>query len=286
MPYVRKSRSKKSSTSKKKVLRKKIYKKRAPRATAFVKRVVKKVLSRTTETKCQTYDWSLTPLCLQQTTGTLNNNYVVINPSNATGNTIGINRGTGSGQMIGDKIRLKSAVLDYVITLTGYNATTNPQPMPVYLRAYIYKYKKAPQNDPQVTNICGSGINANFFEIGTSDIGFQGTLIDLNQKLNSDAYTYYGHRTWKLGNMISAAGATPGSPVYSYSNNDFKMSSFGKWNVSRYLPKIMSRDDNGVWQNDYVVIMFQVVSALGGLLSNVNTQVNVQLNMDLKYTDA
>lgn len=286
MPYVRKSRSKKSAPSKRKIYRKKVFKKRAPRATSFVKRVVKKVLSKTIETKVQVMDWVLNPLCLQNTTATLGGNYVVLNPSNATLGAYTINRGTGSGQMIGDRIRLKSAVLDYVVTLHPFNATTNTQPRPAYLRAFIYKNKKAPQNDPQVTNICGNGVNANFFEIGTSDIGFVGTLTDLNQKINNDAYTYYAHRTWKLGNSVPQAGTNNTTPIYTYANNDFKMSVVGKWNVTRHLPKIMRRDDNGVWQDDYIILLFQVMSADGVLLANSQQLINIQLSIDLKYTDA
>lgn len=251
-----------------------------------VKKIVRRVLKTNEETKFQTWDWSLNPLCLQATTGTLLNNYIVMNPSNATGNTFTIGRGTGSGQMIGDKLRVKSATMDYVITMNPYNATTNAQPMPTYLRAYIYKYKKAPQNDPQVSNLCGTGVSANFFDIGTSDIGFLGNLADLNQRMNRDSYTYYASRTWKIGNLIAASGASPGSPVYSYSNNDFKLSVFGKWNVTKYLPKICTRDDGGVWQDDYVVMLFQLVNYSGGVYTNVTAPIHIEAHLNFAYSDS
>ena len=253
-----------------------------------VKRIVKKALSRNVEKKMQTWDWQLTPLCLQSTTGTLTNNYIVLNPSNSSGNTISISRGTGSGQMISDKIRLANATLKYVITQQPYNATTNPlNGKPLYLRAYFYKYKKAPQNDPQVSNICGSSISANFFELGTSDIGFSGTLQDLNQVINRNSYIYLGHRTFKLGNQVQANTTLGvGSPIYAQSNNDFKMSVFGKMNITKMLPKNMTRDDNQVWQDDYVIMMLQYCYADGTLASNVSAPLQCNFHLDLAFTDA
>lgn len=251
-----------------------------------VKKVVRNMLSRDQETKIQTMDWVLNPLCLQNGTATLGGNYVVLNPSDATFGGYSINRGTGSGQMIGDKIRKKSAVLDFVITCLPFNASNNTQPRPSYIRAYIYKYKKAPQNDPQVTNICGSGINANFFDMGTTDIGFTGTLEDLNQRMNTDAYTYLAHRTWKIGNAIPQAGTNNTQPIYTYANNDFKYSAFGKWNVTKYLPQIMNRDDDAKWMNDYVVLLFQVICADGTTYGTTQIPFRVNLGLVLKYTDS
>lgn len=279
----RKNRGKRTYKPRQKALK---YNYRSVRKVKDVKKIVKRVLANQSETKVQVMDWTLNPLCLQNATATLGGNYVVLNPSNATLGSYTINRGTGSGQMVGDRIRLKSAVLEYVLTLTPFNATSNTQPRPVYLRAFIYKYKKSPQNDPQVTNICGNGVNANLFDIGTSDIGFVGTLTDLNQRLNTDAYTYYAHRTWKLGNSIPVAGVNNTTPLYTYANNDFKMSVVGKWNVTKYLPKIMERDDGGVWQDDYIILMFQVLSADNALIASAQQLVRADISIDLKYTDA
>lgn len=254
-----------------------------------VKKIVRQVLSRTVEKKLQTYDWTLTPLSLQSTTGNLGNNYIVLNPSNSSGNSFSISRGTSSGQMIGDKIRTKNALLKYVITQQPYNATTNPlNGKPLYFRIYFYKYKKAPQNDPQVNNICGNGINANFFELGASqDIGFVGNLTDLNQIINSDSYTYLAHRTFKLGNAVQPNTTIGvGSPIYAQSNNDFRMSVFGKLNITKFMPKICSRDDSGVWQNDYVIMMCQYVYADGTTATNVSAPLQCQFHLEFSYTDA
>lgn len=254
-----------------------------------VKKIVRKELAKQSEVKMQSWDWTLTPLSLQSTTGTLTNNYMILNPSSSTsGMGYTINRGTGSGQMVGDKIHLKRAELKYVISVAPtYNATTNPLPgKPAYLRLYFYRWKRQPLNDPQVTNICGNGVNANFLEIGTSDIGFGGLLEDMNQKINRDQYTYLGHRTFKVGNQIPAnVPLGVGNPLYTFSNNDFKQSFFGTMNISKYFPKTMTRDDNGDWMDPYLIGLFQWVNADNTRATNVDARIICECHVDVEYTD-
>lgn len=265
------------------------YKARRVKTVGTVQKVVKRILAKHEEVKMQTWDWTLTPLCLQITTGTLTNNYMILNPSSSvSGLGYSINRGTGSGNMIGDKIRVKSAVLRYIITLVpGYNATTNLLPgKPLYLRLYFYKWKRQPLNDPQVTNICGNGVNANFLEIGTSDIGFIGNLQDMNQHINKDQYTYCGHRTFKLGNSIPHNGPTGvGNPLYQFSNNDFKMSYLGKFSITKMMNKTLTRDDNGDWQDPYLICLMQWVYADGSIATNVSAPLRCEFGIDLSFTD-
>lgn len=263
------------------------YNHRSVKSVKDVKSIVRRVLSNNDETKMQLWSWTINPLCLQSATATLQHNYIVLNPSNATYGSYTINRGTGSSEMIGNKIRLKSCFMNFVITLNAYNATTNPQMKPTYVRAYIFRYKKAPQNDPQVTNVCGTGASANFFDVGTSDIGFVGTLEDLNNKMNTDAYTYLGSRTWKLGNAIPQATSNNATPLYTFANNDFKMSAFGRWNVARYMPKTMIREDGvGTWMDPYCVCMFQVIAADGSTYGSGVQPIKLNINLTLNYTDA
>lgn len=266
------------------------YKFRRVKTVASVQKVVKNIMSKNEETKLQQWNWELTPLCLQSTTGTLANNYMILNPSSSvSGLGYGIARGTGSGQMVGDKIRVKSAILNYIFTLVpGYNATTNPQPgKPMQVRLYFYKWKRQPQNDPQLTNLCGTGINANFFELGTSDIGFVGNLGDMLQKINSNQYTYLGHKDFKLGNSIPANGPVGiGSPQYIFSNNDFKMSAIGKLNITKYFNKTLSRDDNGDWMDSYLIGLIQYVYADGTIATNASAPLRVETSIMLSYTDA
>jgi len=254
-------KNKKARTNKRANSRLKANAKKATTVGA-VKRVVKQVLNNVAETKKQVMSWSRDPLSLRSGVVTMSNNYVVLNPSEATYGAYTINRGDGDGMMTGDKVKVKSAKLSFVLTPNMFNASSNTQPRPFYLRAYLYKNKKAPQNDPQVNNICGAGIDANFFELGTTDIGFNGTLEDMNLKINRQCYTYYASKTYKLGNSVPPAGINNTTPNNTYSNNEFKLTAFGVWDVTKFFPKTLERSNDGKWQDDYLILLFQVVFLL------------------------
>lgn len=277
---------------KKTVTKKKVYKrkyiKKASLSTKKVKDIAKQVISNKLEHKDQNWNWVLQPLVLQSGTSTMVNNYFVLNPSNASANGYDIVRGSNSGQMNGNKINLKSAYLKYVITSNVYNATTNVVPQPYIARIYFFKSKRFPMNDPQTNLYCGSGASANFFDIGTSDIGFFGNVADLTETVNRDAYIYLGSKTFKIGQAVPPIQSVNNStPNYYFSNNDFNMCVYGKMNVSKYLPKIMTRDDGaGVWQNPYVIGLIQIVAASGYNISANQQPLTFNLSLDLTYTDA
>lgn len=293
MAFRRKFRLRKRKVARKGFVKRSQYKLKynARKATSVgaVKRVVKRVLANQLETKMQVYDWAMSPVCLQSGTTTMDKNYLVLNPSNSSGyGSYNLGQGTDVAQFTGNEITLKRAVLDYVFTLNNYNATTNPQMKPTFLRAYVYKCRRNPMNDPVIANYCGSS-TANFFEQGAYDIGFTGQLTDLNSRINREAYVYLGHRTWKLGNTIPMVGSSPGAPYYTQSNPDFKMSVFGKWDITRFIPKKMVRDDvnpSPIWQQPYVFMLFQVVAADGTLYGVSVAPINLQLQIRLEYTDA
>lgn len=257
-------------------------------STKKVKAIAKQVVNNKLETYDQNWNWVLQPFVLQSGTSTMINNYFILNPSNATANGYDIVRGTGSGQMTGNKISLKSAYLKYVITSNVYHATTNLVPQPYIARIYFFKSKRYPMNDPQTNLYCGSGPSANFFDIGTSDIGFFGNVADLTETVNRDAYIYLGSKTFKIGQAIPAIQSVNNStPNYPYSNNDFKMCVYGKWNVTKYLPKTMNRDDgSGTWQNPYVIGLIQIVAASGYNIAATQQPLTFNLSLDLTYTDA
>lgn len=277
----------KNTVTKKKVYKRKYFKK-ASLSTKKVKAIAKQVINNKLEHKVQNWNWVLQPYILQSGTSIMTQNYFVLNPSNATSNGYDVTRGTGSGQMTGDKITLKSAIMKYVITSNVYNATTNLVPQPYIAKIYFFKSKRYPMNDPQTNLYCGSGPSANFFDIGTSDIGFFGNVADLNENVNRDAYIYLGSKTFKVGNALPAIQSISNStPNYPFSNNDFKMCCYGKINVTKFLPKIMSRDDgSGTWQNPYVIGLIQVVAASGYNIAATQQPLTFNLNLDLTYTDA
>lgn len=281
-------KNKKNKTKKVKKVNTKKYNYRKVKKVYQVKKVVNSILSRKLETFKDTYSWILTPLCLQNTIGNLGNNVVVLNPSNATINGWSIGLGNESNDMRGSKITLKSASVRYIMTMEPYNNVINQlNGKPCIVRMYIFRNKKIPQNDLAVTNICGNGVNANFFEAGNSDIGFIGNVEDYIQKINSERYNLLATKTFKIGNAVQPNTTIGvGSPIYAQSNNDFKMCIFGSFDVTKYLKKTVNRDDDGVFVDDYTFCLFQYVYADGTTAGNAQAPIRIKFEIEYKYTDA
>lgn len=278
---------KKSFASKK---AKRVYKpkRKSVKAKSFklnIKRVVKQVISRAVEVKCQMASFTLNPTCLQVGTSSLAGNFYIINPSNSsTGYTIG--RGTNNTQMIGNKVSLASCILKYTISPNAYNATTNPSILPFYARVFFYKYKNTPDQDPAVADTAGG--SGTLFENGPSYTGFTGALMDLNRRINRENFVYLGHKTFKIGQSEPQNGATVTSSNLSASNNDFKLSHFGEMNLTKFCPKTQILNDNLTWQDDRIIMMWQVVTATAGFgtyAPNTVTPCNIQCQIEYKFRD-
>lgn len=252
---------------------------------AHIKKVVKRVLATNEEVKVAVGNFNLNMQSLQPTTSSVVGNYFVINPSNSTsGFTIA--RGTANNQMIGNRIKLKSARLKFVLTPNPYDATTNVQAAPLNVRCFFYKSKISPFADPVTSQLCGG--SAVFFENGSTYIGFEGNLFDMNKKISSEGFTYLGHRTYKLGPAIpqDATGATV--PFYQLSNNDYKWNYIVDMDVTKWLPKTQDLNDSGTWDTPYIVMIWQVVRARSSTTPVSTSQLlaSVDGQVFYRYTDA
>lgn len=248
-----------------------------------VTKLVKQVIARRVEIKEYVASFNKNPLCLQATTATMINNYIVLNPS-ASASGYSIARGTGSGQMVGNKIRTKRLILNLVISPNPYNVTTNPFPSPVMIRFYLYKWKRQPQNEPQLLNMVGAA--GDFFEYGNTDTAFIGGLSDLNQRINNDAYTYLWHRTYKVGPAIEYNGAATATPLYSLSSNDYKLDVVKRIDLTRFIQKrLVQEDTSNIFQNPYHVLLMQVIAPTGAAFASTVQAVNVAADIHFQYTD-
>jgi hypothetical protein len=219
----------------------------------------------------------------------LGNNFVVLNPSNSAGNGYTITRGSANANMIGNSVRTVKAMFNGVLTQELYNATNYPQPKPQLVRMWIYKKKQNGTSDPKIADIT-NGTTGQFFEYGTTAIGMQGNLFDMIRMLNTDVFQYHTHYDFKLGPAIPQMGSagTPDNKVAYYpgSNNDFEFSSRFSIDITPFLYKTYTLDDNNSWDQNYTIALFQVVAADNSGQTTSVQPVLLQGEITYKYIDA
>lgn len=249
--------------------------------TGYIKKIVKQVLDKRMETKTAVSTGTDAPSILQLTCPTIAGNYRVVSPSQSTyGWTI--SKGTDDNQRIGNRINVKRLQHSFVVDIRPYNASTNNQVTPCYVRMYWFRSKWNPVSDVALGNLCGG--NANFFDQGSSDTGFQGQMMDMNRKIQNENYTYLTHRTYKLG--PSTPAITSGTTTqHIYTNNDFKLCVTGKVELGKHIKQVVYNDSNQV-MTPWIFFVTQVVAADNTLLSTAILPINVVSQFMLDYTDA
>lgn len=261
---------------------------RKAKNTIFRRRVMS-VVNRAAETK----HFSVTRLAyLQQfqTGGSvLSSNIQLLSPGTAAGTaTFGgwtINQGTTDGARIGTRVRVKKAYFNVSIFPNAYSLASNALPTPQVVRMFFYRAKLNNASLPVAGDFNGG--TGNFFSAGTSQAGFNGNLVDMNQLVNTDRYTLYHYKTLKIGfasNNGTGAGAQPN--LQYLQNNDFAMNYTKRIDITKFFPKILQWDDNGNITNPYVWCLIQCVNADGTAPNTLTTSpLSIQSEVAVNYND-
>lgn len=246
----------KKSTTRKVYRKKRTYK---PKVTTAIKKYVKNTIHKNVENKKYIVYAAVQDLSTPTGAFTLMPTLV---------------QGVGSSQRIGNSVRIMSAKLNIIFRLKAYNATTNPNPCPVWVRWYVLKQK--------LTN--SSTFNPNdFFQINNSSQGFTGQAIDLLFPVNSDVFQIYRTGTFKLG--LSAQNPTNFPQANCYFDNSpyTKMLSIP---YGKYCKQALKFDDtvNNIPTNTNLWFLAQAVPCTGNAI--VGSMVQFDMSYNLSYEDA
>lgn len=167
-------------------------------------------------------------------------------------------QGTGDDQRVGNQIRTVKGQYKVCVNLKPYDATTNPNAQPTWVKCWVVKDLK---NTGQLSTMDSTAFS-NFFRINGSTAGFQSNCLDINFEVNKDYFRVLYQKTFRLG-VTSAFNA--GIPVNanSYFDNSIMAHHFtinwGKW----CKKQLKFNDNTGYAQNDNLYIVFQAVPCDG-----------------------
>lgn len=247
---------------------KKSYKKSAKTTPAFRKKVLT-VVKRTQEVK----------VCMMEDQN--NSNIVLYNPAAVVAPTTidldqlistQITQGTGETQRIGDKIYpSKISYEGFLVVVPNVNADG----WPCYIRMIILKDKlnQSVNNFNDLFETSSSGPNT----------APTNTLLDITRRVNSDRYTVYTQRVFKLGaaNRVNGTGTAD-------TNNDFKISKFFKCDLTKHMKKI-DFDVSGLTSPSNLQVVFVGAYAANVVISPSpynGPPVNFTSTLRISYRDA
>nr|WDW25922.1 MAG: putative capsid protein [Canine stool-associated circular virus] len=257
-------------TTKKAFVKKAVAKAKTKRLATFVK----KVIAKTEEVKFASYTGIVGVSAYTNTTNR-QNNIIPLTPYAVTGITIP--QGTGQNDRIGNRIRTKSVWLRGIIYPRPYGAN-NSNPTPQEVRVWFFS-PKATTFQPTTLPGFFQGANNNSAAPG-------GTILDLTQIINNDAYIYRGHRTFKIGlsNMNAQAGVP--STVMGFTNNDFKFNARFNINLTKMIPKIIKYNDTDNTPFSTSVFMYwETVDADGSSQATDQAPIELSYSTTFRYTD-
>lgn len=194
------------------------------------------------------------------------------------GSTATLAQGTGQANRIGNKVATKSLIFSGILTPKGYDATLNPYPQPRDVMMVIFSSKSAP------TDLLVS--LPNFLQSGNSAVAPTGTQFDTIVPINTDKYTVFYKRIFKIG-TAEFAGTGINAINQRYANNDYKYNQRFRINCTRYINKVLRFDDtNNIPNNRFLWVAFLVMNSDGiGMLASETQPIQASWNWNYRFTD-
>jgi len=266
-------------TKKRNLRRKRVMRKRAPRSkstavSVAVKQYVNRSIRSNIENKTMSVNYA----------GSFGN--CVANPSMYsypitpyTG-YLTISQSVFQNGRIGNSIKIKKAMLRYVLRPNGYNVDSNPFPAPTQVDMYLGRTRICPGDQPIAADF------NSLYQSGSASLAPVGSLNDLVSEVNSDYFTIKKRWSHKIGYANNQGTGAINANQY-FANNDFKLNVVKKLNITKLVPKTLKfNDSTGVVQGPGLFFWYQAVNAGGGVNASTVLPCHITFWIDLTYEDA
>jgi len=191
-----------------------------------------------------------------------------------------IGQGVGAGSRIGNDIKVRKVMLNYVLRPLPYDAITNPFPQPQEVMLMLGYVKNTPSFAPIAGDING------LFQSGNTTTGPIGTLRDIVAVVNTDYWVIKKKWTHKLG--YANYGGTGTLPAQqSFANNDFKLNHVRRMDITKFIPKTVNFNDTNVTVNTRSLFFMQeAVPCNGSAFAAGQLTANIEFWIDFHYEDS
>jgi len=188
-----------------------------------------------------------------------------------------LSQGTQDAQRIGNKVKCVGGSVCGFVNLIPYNAVTNPQPPPVWVKIFLCSYKRQ-----QTNSITNTDADSAFFRVNNANLAFQGNMLDMCLPVNDDSWMVHDTRSFKIGaTAANTAGSSPISSGTWTDNSD--MSQKFQFDLKGILGSLSYNDATVVPTNKNLWLIFQTVNADGNT-SSLNS-CEYHYVVDFKFVD-
>ena len=168
-----------------------------------------------------------------------------------------ISQGTGDNQRIGNKLRCVRGVIKGQVNLLPYNAVTNPNTTPLWVKIWVVRHLGIAG---QLSSVGGLDWTT-FFRGNGFNLPFQGTTLDMNLPVNNDYWKVEAVRSFRLGaTSYSATGPVTSGGYFDNSHMSVPFS----FSYGRYTKKQLKFNDSGTLPTNHnLYLVITVVNADG-----------------------
>lgn len=196
-----------------------------------------------------------------------------------------LQQGVLQSQRVGVQVKVKKLTYKGTLVPLPYNATTNPDLLPVQVRMLICYNKVTP------TELPTPQADADLVNFNAVDTFWNNDLSDMWAPINTNRYRVLTQRTFKLGfNAATATNQTPSTtfPYVAFGNNDFKANVNFSIDLTKHLPQKVQFDDSltqNLATSRGLFCIYQYVSATGSTIPAGVAKVGLQYWLDCEYED-
>jgi len=194
-----------------------------------------------------------------------------------------IQQGDDSATRIGNEVRIKKAVIRGFVNLNTVSAFATSI-IPLYCKMWVCRRKAQNFYDTVSTNDWD-----NFFQAGSTALGFQGNLLDTMLSVNTEVWTLYKTKQFMLAPNTQIPATTPtGTALTSpFPTTNGRISVPFYFDVTKQMGGLLKFNDATFRpQNKELYLVFQVVPVDGSTPASLGLSAEHHYVYEVKYEDA
>jgi len=246
---------------------KRVYKRKTVSSTKGIKSLVKKMIRKNVENK--TADTYAANTVINCASSILLPTYISLAPT--------VTAGTSAQNRIGNEITVTKSTIRGICNVLPYNVTTNPLTSPIYVKMWLCSRKNT---NSLVTGLPALADFQNFFQSGSTSLGWQINILDTLFYNNRDYWNVHTTKTMRLQyqSTISSANAVLSPSGYVTQHFTF--------NLAKHLGRIKYNDASTQPSNKELFLVFQAVLADGSTAAAGTQLAEVHYVLETNFEDA